>query len=49
MTHDNRVFDFGDRIVRMADGRVDRSTNLAAGETLPTPDPDPDPIGEPPC
>lgn len=27
VTHDNRVFDFGDRIVSMSDGRIDQITN----------------------
>lgn len=38
VTHDNRVFDFGDTIVHMSDGRIDRveTPNSAAG-TLPSP------------
>jgi putative ABC transport system ATP-binding protein len=31
VTHDNRVFDFGDRIVHMTDGRIDR-VNLTPRE-----------------
>jgi putative ABC transport system ATP-binding protein len=31
VTHDGRVFDFGDRIVHMADGRVERVAVPAAG------------------
>lgn len=30
VTHDNRVYDFGDRIVTMSDGRIDRIDELAA-------------------
>jgi putative ABC transport system ATP-binding protein len=30
VTHDNRVFDFGDRIVYMSDGRVEREETAAA-------------------
>jgi putative ABC transport system ATP-binding protein len=33
VTHDSRVYDFGDRIVGMTDGKVDSVTDLAAGET----------------
>src|SRR5438093_3089856 len=29
VTHDTRVFDFGDRMVEMSDGRVERVTNCA--------------------
>jgi putative ABC transport system ATP-binding protein len=31
VTHDNRVFDFGDRIVTMQDGRIERVEERAAG------------------
>ena len=29
VTHDSRVYDFGDRIVSMADGRIEDHTSLA--------------------
>jgi putative ABC transport system ATP-binding protein len=29
VTHDSRVYDFGDRIVEMSDGRIDKVTNRA--------------------
>jgi putative ABC transport system ATP-binding protein len=35
VTHDNRVFDFGDRIVYMTDGRIDRVEETGRGRTRP--------------
>lgn len=38
VTHDNRVFDFGDTIVHMSDGRIDRvETPRSAAERLSSP------------
>ena len=34
VTHDSRVYDFGDRIVEMADGRVEKVSVLTPGETF---------------
>ena len=35
VTHDNRVFDFGDRILHMNDGRIERSNrNMSRGKLL---------------
>ena len=34
VTHDNRVFDFGDRIVAMSDGLVERIEQPSGRETL---------------
>ena len=34
VTHDSRVYDFGDRIVEMTDGRIDRIVVPSAGETV---------------
>ncbi|MGL6073034.1 MAG: ABC transporter ATP-binding protein [Fimbriiglobus sp.] len=33
VTHDSRVYDFGDRIVEMSDGRIDKVTNRADSPT----------------
>ncbi|HET6325315.1 MAG TPA: ABC transporter ATP-binding protein, partial [Planctomycetaceae bacterium] len=33
VTHDNRVFDFGDRIVHMTDGRIDRVEQTGRKQT----------------
>ena len=32
VTHDNRIFDFGDRIVEMSDGRIERIQEDPQGE-----------------
>jgi putative ABC transport system ATP-binding protein len=38
VTHDNRIFDFGDTIVHMSDGRIDRvETPRSAAGPLPSP------------
>jgi putative ABC transport system ATP-binding protein len=34
VTHDSRVYDFGDRIVEMADGQVEKVSVLTPGETF---------------
>ena len=34
VTHDSRVYDFGDRIVEMADGKVGKISTLTPGETF---------------
>jgi putative ABC transport system ATP-binding protein len=33
VTHDNRVFDYGDRIVHMSDGRIEKIEMNAGGDT----------------
>ena len=35
VTHDSRVFSYGDRIIAMADGRVERVTAQTAGTPAP--------------
>ena len=32
VTHDNRVFDFGDRIISMSDGQIESVEQRASGE-----------------